>query len=101
MKQMRVLLTLFCFFWLLACGKLSREEAERRIKELKSPDAGERSQAALALADGGEEAKRAVPELMVLLNDRNAGVRSSAAFALRKLGTPEAIKSLSVKRSDS
>ena len=77
---------------------MTSDEVERKIKDLKSPDSATRSQAALALADAGDAAKRAVPALASMLNDRNPGVRSSAAFALRKIGTAEADRVLEANK---
>ena len=102
MKPCSKILSLLAFvavvILLTSCAGLSREEVDKKIKDLKSQDTATRSQAALALADGGDEAKRAVPVLAAMLRDPNAGVRTSAAFALRKIGTAEAARALEESR---
>ncbi len=79
---------------LAGCGKADPQEIERLSKNLSAKTASDRNQAALALAGYGTGARAAVPNLVRCLKDENAGVRSSAAYALRSIGTPEAIKAL-------
>ncbi len=52
------------------------------IRGLDDPDAGVRSDAAMALADMGERAASAAAELSVAIGDRDEGVRIEAARAL-------------------
>lgn len=66
----------------------------RLTKELDAKESSVRNRAALDLAGYGPDGKAAVPALVRLLRDPNSGVRSSAAFALRSIGTPEAEKAL-------
>ena len=74
----------------LSCHTSAEKNLPPLIKKLQSADVETRNQAALALAPYGERAKPAVPGLIRLLGDPNTGVRSSAAYALREIGTPEA-----------
>ncbi|MCB0343870.1 MAG: HEAT repeat domain-containing protein [Bdellovibrionales bacterium] len=69
-------------------------EIPKLIKQLKSSDSSARNNAAMKLGSYGGDAQSAVRPLASLLNDENGGVRSSAAFALRKIGTPEAKRAL-------
>lgn len=77
-----------------ACGKPSPEKIEQLTKELSAKASGDRNRAALELAGYGGTARAAVPGLARCLRDENSGVRSSAAYALREIGTPDAIKAL-------
>ena len=66
-------------------------EAAKARKDLYSQLAKERNDAALVLAQcGAQEGGKAVPRLIELMYDRNVGVQSSAAYALRKIDTKEA-----------
>ena len=94
--------------WLVVCGLLlspllaCREAAEtaipKLIHDLGAKDSKTRSQAAQQLAGYGSDASKAVPALTRTLEDPNGGVRSSAAFALRKIDTPQARKALDAHR---
>lgn len=77
-----------------ACGKADPQTIDRLAKELSAKTSSERNHAALELAGYGIGAKAAVPSLVRCLRDENAGVRSSAAYALRSIGTPDAVKAL-------
>lgn len=104
MSARRVLLTTVCVvqlvFGAVFVGMFSgcREPAEtavpKLIKQLKSQDSHERNVAARALAGYGPDAKKAVRPLSQALWDDNMGVRTSAAYALRKIGTPKALRVL-------
>lgn len=77
------------------CRSHSPEELKRLVGELKSRDGSVRNQAALALGEFGEDGREAVPDLIrVLQRDPSRGIRTSAAFALRKIGTKEAVDAL-------
>lgn len=76
------------------CGEPSEAEIKQTIKNMRSPEASVRNQAALAAADFGKAGPKAVPELIHLLSDENNGVRSGAAYALRRIDTPEARRAL-------
>ena len=72
-------------------GCCSKEEAAKARKDLYSSLAKDRNDAAQTLAQcGAEEGRPAVPRLIQLMYDQNVGVQSSAAYALRKIDTPEA-----------
>lgn len=88
-------LCIFCGLLLtsVACGP-SKEELPQLIKDLRSSESATRNKAALALAEFGTDGEKAVPSLIQLLNDKSGGVRSSAAYALRKIDTPEARRAL-------
>lgn len=64
------------------------------LDQLYSGAARERNDAALALAHCGSRADAAVPRLAELLYDENPGVQSAAAYALRKINTPEAKRAI-------
>ena len=71
-------------------GCCDSEQIPKYIRNLNSPYASERNEAALKLARCGSKADRAVPLLSMLLYDDNVGVQSAAAYALRKIDTPKA-----------
>ena len=73
---------------LAACCK--QEQIPSNIRLLSSNDAKLRNKAALDLASCGADANSAVPILGRLLYDVNVGVQSSAAYALRRIDSPEA-----------
>lgn len=77
---------LFCF--LAAC--CDEKTIPSKTRQLYSESAKERNDAALALAKCGSSASSAVSRLVSLLTDENVSVQSSAAYALRKIDTPDA-----------
>ncbi len=83
----------FVLFSVSACGP-SKEDLPKYMKELKSSESKTRNRAALAIAELGPDAEKAVPSLVMLLGDDNGGVRSSAAYALRRIDTPRARQAL-------
>jgi len=85
-------LTALAFF--ASCKSVSKEELPQLIRDLKSSESTVRNQAAMKLAGLEGDGAEAVPALIAALYDPNGGVRSSAAFALRKIGTPAANKAL-------
>ena len=78
------------FLAALLVGCCDAEKIPLNIQSLQHASAKVRNQAALDLAGCGEKANRAVPLLGTLLYDENVGVQSSAAYALRKIDTPQA-----------
>lgn len=82
------IIALLLSIFLVACCKT--EDIPKDIRALYSSSAKERNEAALKLASCGEDAAKAVPRLADLIYDKNVGVQSSAAYALRKIDTPEA-----------
>jgi HEAT repeat protein len=77
-----------------SCREPAATAVPALVKELRSSESGDRNRAALRLASYGREASPAVHSLVVLLGDENSGVRSSAAYALRQINTPEAQRAL-------
>ncbi len=75
---------------LVACS--SGDSVEELVMQLHDQDPEIRNSAAIELALKGEEARSAVYPLSLLLHDDNADVRSAAAYALRKIGTHDAIR---------
>ena len=90
---LRLLLLSLTILFTLACSD-PEVEVPKLVKELSSSDSNVRVQAAMNLGSYGEDAAQAVPALKRSLYDQNGGVRSAVAFALRKIGTPEAQKAL-------
>jgi len=87
-----LLLTLILLF---ACKARSNEELGVLIKNLSSPDGKVRNSAALEIASYGKDGAPAVPALIKLLtSDKSRGIRTSAAYALRSIGTEDAVKAL-------
>ena len=69
-------------------------DVKRVIKEMRSSDPAVRNRAAMECAGFGDFGPKVVPSLIKLLDDENNGVKSGAAYALRKIGTPEATRAL-------
>lgn len=80
---------------LFACTKKSPEELRLSIRELSSSDPKVRNRAALKIAAYGHSGVEAIPSLIrVLKTDPSKGIRSSAAYALRSIGSKEALEAL-------
>src|SRR6267143_4894158 len=82
-------------------GAPSQEDIPRLRKQLTDPDPAIRFRAALyfSSANLGPEAKRAVPDLILLLKDDRSDIRRAAASAIGILGCevsaiPELVKAL-------
>ena len=82
------------FVSLSACRENAKTAVPRLIKDLESPTASVRNAACQSLATYGPDAKEATKPLIRRLYDENIGIRSSAAFALRKIDSPEATAAL-------
>jgi len=78
----------------VGCKLVDKAELPQLLNDLKHQDSHVRSKAAMRIAGLEEDGVEAVPALIETLSDINGGVRSSAAFALRKIGTPEAKQAL-------
>ena len=90
---LRTLIISIAVMPLVSCCKDS--ELPGAFKDLYSSSAKDRNEAALTLAScGSPKADRAVSRLIQLLNDENVGVQSSAAYALRRIGTKQASEAL-------
>jgi HEAT repeat protein len=83
-----------CAILLAASSCCSESDIPVARKKLFSASARDRNQGALDLAGCGSKAGSAVPRLIELLYDENKGVQSAAAFALRKIDTPQAREAL-------
>jgi HEAT repeat protein len=81
-------------FALALMGCCDKASVPEHLQKLYSSQAKERNVSALALAKCGKLAEPGVPRLISLMYDSNVGVQSSAAYALREIGTPEALKAL-------
>ena len=94
-KLYACLCCLLLLIFISSCRHNSEEKLESLVKALSSPDKGIRNSSALDIARFGKDGHKAVPGLIKLLNsDPSRGIRTSAAFALRSIDTPEAIKAL-------
>lgn len=75
------------------------------IQDLEKDDWFTRQRAAKTLGKMGEDAKEALPQLIIALKDDEAPVRTAAKMALKKIATPEEIeaakKSSALKADDS
>ena len=70
----------------------SEKEIESLIKQLEDRNGDMRISAANRLGQIGSAAEAAVPALAKALNDLYVPARQAAAQALKKIGTPEALK---------
>jgi hypothetical protein len=76
-------------------GCCKEEQVPTAMQGLYSSVAKVRNESALILAECGSPlADKAVPRLITLMYDENPGVQSSAAYALRRIDTPEAATAL-------
>ena len=73
-----------------AAGCCDEKALPRAIAALQSDSAAERNKALHVVGRCGERSERAVPVIAGLMYDRNVGVASSAAYALRRIDTPSA-----------
>ena len=88
---------IFLFFLLLltSCFDKSESHLDELIIQLDSPGASARNSAILDIGRFGPYAQKAVPKLVLMLNsEKSRGIRTSAAYALRSIGTKEAIQAL-------
>ena len=80
---------------LILVGCCKTEEIPAQTRKLYSQSAKDRNEAALELARcSSPDVDRAVSRLIELLYDRNVGVQSSAAYALRRIDSPAARRAL-------
>ncbi len=68
---------------------MEHDEVTQLIRQLESPRAAERRRACDLLAEKGEAARPAMPELVFAAQDRNAPVRASAARAFAAIARAE------------
>jgi HEAT repeat protein len=88
--RMRFKYVALCFLLVQLAACCEADKISQNIQSLQHASPKVRNQAALDLAGCGERASKAVPLLGTLLYDENVGVQSSAAYALRKIDTPQA-----------
>ena len=94
LEMRKILILLSLVFSVVACVA-PEEEMPILIKQLQTGDRKDKSQAALRIGRiGPPHANKATGALIKLLNDKNPGVQSAAAYALRKIDTPKAKKAL-------
>ena len=93
MRKFLIFNLLFLVF-LLSCKESPSTALPKLKSQLLSSDSRERNKAALQLGAYGQDAEPLVPSLIKLLQDENSGVRTSAAFSLRKIDTPQARNAL-------
>lgn len=91
---MPAIISIFIFGIAMGCHSTTEADVKRVIKEMSSPDPAVRNRAAMECARFGAYGPKVVPALIKLLSDENNGVKSGAAYALRKIGTPEANRAL-------
>ncbi|MCC6933107.1 MAG: HEAT repeat domain-containing protein [Deltaproteobacteria bacterium] len=89
MKNIILFLVILMSF--AACMEPAEKRVPQLIEELSASDDSVKNKAALELAYYEGEAKDAVPILKKLLKHPHNGIKSAAAFALTKIGTPEAL----------
>ncbi len=91
-----IVFLLLCFSFIFFCNACTSpaERIEEMIVSLEDGDPIERRKAALALAGARQEAKAAVPALIVALNDRHWKVKNAVVHALKRIGTKEARQAL-------
>ncbi len=90
-------LLLFSYASMIIGCSNPEKEVPKLVKELSHRESHVRNKSALRLAGFGPEAKKAVPALIRLLRDKNRGVQSSAAYALRAIGTKKALKAIEIR----
>ncbi len=72
-----------------ACRLGAASPVDRNIRLLRGKDAGERVAAVIALGELGTRARKAVPALLIALDDPEPMVRERAAEALGKIGASD------------
>ncbi len=80
-------MSIIAVFGSACCDEKALPQAFER---LHSENASERNKALHVVGRCGARAERAVPRIAQLMYDKNVGVASSAAYALRKIDTPSA-----------
>jgi HEAT repeat protein len=75
-------------------GCCNESELPNAQRGLYSPDTREQTRALQALARCGDKADSSVQRIVALMYDKNVGVASAAAYALRKIDTKQAREAL-------
>jgi HEAT repeat protein len=91
-RNIRIICSALIILTIASC--CNEERLPQAQRDLYASDAKKRNEAALELASCGAKSASAVSRLRELLYDSNVGVQSSAAYALRKIDTPEAREAL-------
>ena len=86
-------LLLVCMVVIFA-GCCKESELPNANRGLYSQDHREKTQALQVFAQCGERSQGAVQRIAALMYDKNVGVASAAAYALRKINTKEAQEAL-------
>lgn len=95
-----VALLLLSLFGAASCRGVSAADLPRLIEALEDQESRVRNQAALDLAALGREARPATRALIKRLQrEKNRGVRTSVAYALRQIDTAEARAALEQYRA--
>ena len=89
------LILLFLCILQTGCFDKSESHLNELIIQLDSSDGSVKNAAILDIARFGPSAKSAAPKLVLILNnEKSRGIRTSAAYALRSIGTKEATQAL-------
>ena len=91
-RRAAAIVLLLLFF--SGCKESAETAVPKAVEQLQSKDAHQRNAAAQRLSAYGGDAADAVKPLTRALWDNNMGVRTSAAYALRKIDTKEARQAL-------
>ena len=75
-------------------GCCKETEIPRAVRGLYSQEARERNSSLQTLAQCSAKAESSVPRIAALMYDKNVGVASSAAYALRKIDSKKAREAL-------
>lgn len=93
MRQWKI----FCICGLsLLGGCCDDSKIPQAVKGLYSIEPRQRNESLQVLAQCGHRAESSVPRIAALMYDRNVGVASSAAYALRKIDSKDARAALKV-----
>ncbi len=75
-------------------GCCHEAEVPLAVRGLYSSDPREKNRSLQTLAQCPQQSKPSVQRIAALMYDPNVGVASSAAYALRKMNSPEALEAL-------
>jgi HEAT repeat protein len=91
---MRIRYILLLLVTVLASSCCKEAEIPNASRGLYSNDHREKTKALQVLAQCGLKAEPSVQRIAALMYDKNVGVASAAAYALRKIDSPEARQAL-------
>jgi HEAT repeat protein len=96
--RVKIFQLFYLLIFVLFTGCENSSRVPEHIQTLQRGTAHEKSEAAMSLGRiGSPKAVPAVGILIRLLEDKNTGVQSAAAYALRKIDTPLAKQALKDK----